>query len=339
METREINILIFSPSARKVWVQPLSKILNPSYWLLAYLAARLSERYNVYTVTKSFDPLLNVKEYKDNKIDILLSIGASYNPATLKAEFNKGFPMHERAFEIGEVIKKVVLKFNPYHININVDVRTWFDGLTEVFGTKPDVFITEQEMNWQQVGYLINNNIWQKSKKIKNIDFFFSGGVKSRQNEFLQLTKNLSLKKEIDGGGWDKYLKAEDGFICNGFTQWIDSVSKMVRAKYSVTLHEPLGTKEGWITAKLFENWGARVVNFIHSDYDNKNIYIPADYKLRVSSSDEIEKIIKDNKMAELIEYQEKHIRKEWADLENFFVNPFFKRFEKELIIWAEQRK
>ena len=68
MERKKINILIFSPSARKVWVQPLKKVLNPSYWLLAYLAARLSDIYNVFTITKSFDPVSKVKQYNDEKI-------------------------------------------------------------------------------------------------------------------------------------------------------------------------------------------------------------------------------------------------------------------------------
>lgn len=339
MERKKINILIFSPSARKVWVQPLKKVLNPSYWLLAYLAARLSDIYNVFTITKSFDPVSKVKQYNDEKIDIIVSIGASYNPATLKAEFNKGFPMHERAFEIGEITKKVNHKFNPYHVNINVDVRKWFDGLTEVFGIVPDEYITEQEMEWQKVGFLLNNKIYSESRKIKNIDFFFSGGVKSRQKQFLEMTKTLPFQKQIDGGGWDKYLKIEDGFVCNGFIQWFDSVQKMIRAKYSVTLHEPLGHNEGWITAKMFENMGARVVNFIHSDYDKYNLYLPKDYLLRVSTSDEIIKLTNEFGYNELLEYQNKFINKEWANLEKFYVQPFFKRFEKSIEQWAEQRK
>lgn len=339
MDRSKIKILLFSPSTRKVWVQPMTKVLNPSYWLLAYLSARLSDIYDVYTITKSFDAVGKVKHYRGEKIDILLSIGASYNPATLKAEFNKGFPMHERAFEIGEITKKVNAKFKPYHVNINVDVRKWFDGLTDVFGVIPDEYITEQEMGWQQVGYLLNNSIYQKSNKIKTKDFFFSGGVKSRQKQFLELAEDLKLIKEVDGGGWDKYLKKDKGFICNGFTQWNESVIKMIKAKYSVTLHEPLGHTEGWITAKLFENFGARTVNFIHNDYDKNYIYVPKNYKLRVSNSLEIEELINKYGYEKLLKYQNEIIKEEWGDLEEFYVKPFLKKFSQLVEKWAEQRK
>ena len=339
MEPKKINVLIFSPSARKVWVQPLKKVLNPSYWLIAYLAARLADKYTVYAISKSFDPINGVQQYRGESIDVLVSIGASYNPATLKAEFNKGFPMHERAFEIGYITKQIKAKYNPYHINLSVDVRQWFDGLTDVFGVTPDVFVTEQEMKWQQVGYLLNNEIYRKSKKTKNIDFFFSGGVKSRQVQFLEMTKGLKLTKIIDGGGWDKWLKKEDGYICNGFTKWHESVEKMIRAKYSVTLHEPIGHNEGWITAKAFENMGARVVNFIHSDYDKHNLYFPESYLLRVSKSEEIEALIKKHGYQGLLDYQEGFVKKEWADLSGFYVSPFLEKIEKLVTKWAEQKK
>ena len=321
------NILVYSPSARRIWVQPFKRILNPSYWLIAYLAARLADIHNVYTIEKSFSKVGKMHRYKDEKIDIVVSVGASYNPATLRAEFNKEFPAHDRAFEIGDITKRVFKKNNPQHINLSVDVRPWFDNLTKVFGKEPDQYITEQEMNWQQVGYLITDKLYHQYKKIKQDIFFFAGGIKSRQDRFLELTKNIQTTKIIHGGGWDKYLKREDGYICEGFNQYIKSVQTMLKAKWGLVIHEPLGNERGWITAKFFEHLGSRTIGFVDSQYDKDELYIPKNHILRVDKPDDIQNKIDKVGYATLIKEQNKLIKEEWADLEKFYVKPFFKKF------------
>lgn len=335
MDGTKLNVLLFSPSARKVWVQPMTKILNPSYWLIAYLSARLGDIHNVYTIEKSFSPLGKVKTYRDEKIDVIVSIGASYNPGTLKAEFNKGFPAHDRAFDIGYITKRVFKRDNPLHVNLCVDVRPWFDSLTEVFGKEPDAYITEQEMKWQQVGYLMNNALWERSNKRKLDYFFFSGGVKSRQDRFLHLTKNINRRKVIHGGGWDKYLKKEDEYICEGFNQYHVSVKKMLEAMWGLVIHEPLGNQEGWITAKLFEHLGSRTIAFVDSQYDKGEIYIPKNHVLRVDTPDDIELKINSIGYDALLEEQNKLIKPEWGDKESFYVKPFLEKFNS---IWDQQK-
>lgn len=337
MATTKLNILVFSPSARKVWVQPMTKILNPSYWLIAYLSARLADIHNVYTIDKSFSPVGKMKRYADEKIDVILSVGASYNPGTLKAEFNEGFPAHDRAFEIGHITKSVVAKHKPLHINLCVDVRPWFDNLTKVFGTEPDVYITEQEMQWQQVGYLMNDMLWRKKLLGKKYEpsyykdeiFFFSGGVKSRQDRFLYLTKSVTRSKIIHGGGWDKYLKEEDGYFCAGFKPYFESVQRMLDAKWGLVIHEPLGNEQGWITAKLFEHFGSRTIAFVDSQYDKNELYVPKNHVLRVDKPDDIENKIKEIGYDNLLSEQEKLIKPEWADLESFYVKPFFMKVDE----------
>ena len=316
-------ILIFSPSSRKVWTD-IRKALNPSYFIITYLAARLADHYPTYTITKSFDPVGNVKQYNGQHIDCMLSLGASYNPGTLTAEFNRGFAPHERAFEIADITQRVFKRYNPLHVNLCVDVRRWFDALN-IFGPPPDVFITEQEMQWQQAGYLVNSRL---PRPLKRDIFFFSGGVKSRQDRFLYLTQSLTLPKLVHGGGWSDYLPSPT-YETPGFMPWKDSVSQMLRAKYSLTLHEPIGNEAGWITAKLFENFGAQTVTFVDRHYDRHQQYVPADHVLRVDAPEDISSKIKTLGYDKLLHQQTQLINPAWADLEQFHVKPFLTRFAK----------
>lgn len=310
-------------------MQPLKRILNPSYWLIAYLAARLSDEHNVFTISKSFDPVARVQQYRGGPIDVVVSIGAAYSPATCAVQINKGFAQAERAFEIGHITCGVFEHYKPRHINLCVDVRPWFDRLTEVFGTEPDAYITEQEMGWQQAGYLINNSVWTKGRYAKRDIFFFSGGAKSRQERFLQLTRTLPGRKIIHGGGWDDILTPADGYELAGFQQWFDSVQVFMEAKYGCVLHEPLGNERGWITAKYFEHLGARTIGFVDSLYDSGHLYIPADSMFRVGSAEEIADKIKTVGYDKLLTAQLKCVRQEWGDLEGFYVRPFLKKFRE----------
>lgn len=322
------KILIFSPSSRKVWID-IHKALNPSYFIIAYLAARLGDRYEVYTIDKSFSPVGKVKHYTGQPVDCVVSIGASYNPATLKAEFNKGFAPHDRAFEIAYITQRVFNKYKPLHVNLCVDVRKWFDELN-LFGPPPDIYITEQEMGWQAVGYMVNSRLGHPPKRDT---FFFSGGVKSRQYRFKYLTQGIKLPKIIHGGGWSKHL--DSTYACAGFTPWVDSVKEMLRARYSLTLHEELGNQQGWVTAKLFENFGARVVTFVDAEYDRFNMYVPEDYLLRVDHAPDCQNLINLYGYDRLLMKQNALINPKWADLDGFYVIPFLNKFQQ---IWDAQR-
>lgn len=316
------NILIFSPSARMVWLEP-EKSLNPSYWIITYLATSLTRDYNVYTVG-SIKPQGVIKDYNGERIDVVVSIGANYNPATLKCDFKEGFSRHEKAFEIGRKTRWVFEVFNPLHINLCVDVRKWFPELTLMFGKEPDVYMTEQEMQWQQAGFYCMNRLLQKDVALVKTDtFFFSGGVKSRAKEFVVMTANLPFKKLVHGGGWEKYLSKEDGYECAGFQKWKDSADCMIKAKYGVVLHEPLGNKENWVTAKFFEYLGAGIVAFVSRQYDFSEMYITHDYLLRVDNADEANYLIKQYGYDNLLAYQNKLIKTEWKDIEGFYVQPF----------------
>jgi len=334
VEQKKINILVFSPSARKVWTDP-KKSLNHVYWMMAYLCAKLSTKHNIYTIEKSFSPKLEMKRYNNEKIDMVLSIGASYNPGTLNVEFKEGFARHDRAFEIGYITKRVFSNYNPIHVNMNTDVRMWFDSLTKTFGKSPDIFITEQEMKWQAIAYYLNKKL-KPRKTIKKDVFFFAGGVKKRGVDFLRYTKTIKLKKIIHGGGWEKLLKISDGYELHGFTAYIDSLKIQFMSKYGLVLHEPIGNKVGWITSKFFEYLGTDTVCFIAREYDKKEMYIPKDYILRVDNSEDINNLIETLGYDNLLKEQKKLINKDWLDYTNFYEKPFFDKINS---IWAEQKK
>lgn len=331
-----MNILTYSPSSRKIWTQPQTRVLNHVYWLLPYLMGKLADDINVFTIDKSFSPVGKMKHYKGEKIDMIVSLGASYSPATLNAQFTKGFSRHERIFEVGEIVKNVKAKFNPLDVNLAVDVRTWFPQLTEIFGGEPEIFITEQVMKWQQVGYYYNNKVYKSKKWKKQKFFFFAGGQKKRGESFLNYTKNLKLPKIIHGGGWEDLLKESDNFTLHGFQHFRESLKYKCQAMYGLVLHEPIGNEAGWITSKFFEYLGTDTVCFVANEYDKGNLYIPKDYILRVNNAEEINELISKYGYEYLLKEQRKLINKEWANFDKWFYLPFKQEIEK---IWDAQKK
>ena len=326
-----MNILAFSPSTRKVWID--RRAINPAYQLMAYLVARLSWEYNIYTIDKSFSPVYSMKRYTGQKIDAVISIGAIYNlsDTTKKLSFDPNYSRHKRIFEIAEITKEVFDKYNPPHINMCVDVNKWSQELTEMFGKEPDAYITEQEMGWQTYLYHYCHAIYKNQKQFhrKEDRFFYAGGAKNRTEDFLRLTKDIDMTKLIAGGGWNDILSKEDNYWLLGYIKFPECLQICIDSKYSVVFQTKEGNEQNWITGKLFMNIGTEVIGFIDKDYDREGIYVPKDSVLRVSNGEEINDKVYTLPYSKLIKEQQKIVKPKWSYVEGTYVRPFIRKVRK----------
>ena len=328
-----MNILVFSPSTRMVWTDA-KRALNPAYQLIAYLTATLSkyQEYTVYSVTQSFKPVMNMKPYKGQKIDMVISLGALYvlSDTTKKIKLDPNFPRHKRMIDAGEIVREVFDKWNPMHINLCVDVNKWSDELTEIYGKAPTYYITEQQEGWTTFLYHYCNRLYQSANMTKPTDFFYAGSAKNRGDSFLRLTENLDMQKVIAGSGWDRVAGRRGGYVLRGFQKFYPYVvTQMLNAKYTVVFQTAQGNEEGWLTGRLFMGMGTRTVGFIDREYDKYCLTVRKNSILRVSDADDITGRIKRYGYKRLLAEQEKMIVPQWENFYDFYVNPFKRRIRK----------
>jgi len=328
-----MNILIFSPSTRMIWID--KRALNPAYQLIAYLAASLSKNkdYTVYTVEKSFRPVMKVKPYKGQKIDLVISIGALYvlSDTTKKIKLDPNFPRHKRMLDIAKTVWVVFSKWCPPHINLCVDVNAWSDELTKLFGRRPDHYISEQEMGWQTFLYHYCNRVY-KSTSLKDMGdgFFYAGSAKNRVDDFLRLTEGLSMTKVVAGSGWEKALGGRNKYVLLGFQKFFPNViTRYLTSRWSVVFQTYEGNASGWITGRLFMNIGCRVVGFVDREYDKKCKYVPKNSILRVKDAEEIERRMRGFSYERLLAEQGKIIDPRWEDFDLSYVMPFERKVSK----------
>lgn len=110
-----------------------------------------------------------------------------------------------------------------------------------------------------------------------------------------------------------------------GFMPYWKSARLMLSSQYSVTLHEPLGEREGWITARYYENLGCGLVNFVDRDYDCGELVIPHKHPLRVASGELADKI-NGRSYADWIGLQSGLVDPAWADWTTWYYRPFASR-------------
>ena len=106
-----------------------------------------------------------------------------------------------------------------------------------------------------------------------------------------------------------------------------NSARLMLSSQYSVCLHEPIGERAGWITARWFENLGCGLVNFTDSDYSEK--VLPKDHPLRVSSGEELREKILERSYGEWITLQSELINPAWLDWRGWYYLPFRERLRE----------
>lgn len=323
-----MEILTFSASPRMMWVNDIKRMLNPSYWLLGALMERLSYDETVYTIKNSMRPTGKMKPYSGQSIDMIVIMGVAYSPGNLSSSFKKGYPRHQRVFDIAEHAFSAYQKYKPLVVELTVDVRRWYKEATDCFGFEPDIVITEQDMQWQQVGYLVSNKLFERNRLAKERQFVFCGSAKSRHKKMVDYMTHLPIPGIIDGGGWDKWLDDLPNIELRGFQKYYRSVSKMLSGQYGLSLHEPMGEDAGWVTAKFFENLGCRLVNFTDKDYDKNELLLPHNHPLRVFGGQDMAEKILAKPYEYWITLQDKLIDKRWLDYEGFYYQPFLRRLK-----------
>jgi hypothetical protein len=302
----------------------ITRALNPSYWLLARLMANLAEDETVYTVPESMTPVGKMKAWDGERVDKIVVMGCSYNPACIGDSFKKGYHRHERAFQIAEKVRPVYGRWRPEVVLLSVDVRPWFPSATECFGFEPDRIISEQEMHWAEVGYLVAHGLARRNRLPCKPLFTFAGGAKNRWRKMVDYVGKLPVPAVIHGGGWEPYLGKMGHVTLEGFRQYHESARLMLPSRYSLCLHEPVGEKAGWVTARWFENLGCGVVNFTDRDYAGR--VLPREHPLRVSSGEELREKILGRSYEEWIGLQSSLIKPEWLDWRKWYYLPFRER-------------
>lgn len=215
-------------------------------------------------------------------------------------------------------------KWKPEVVLLSVDVRPWFPSATECFGFEPDRIISEQEMRWQQVGYLVAHGLARRNRLRRLRQFCFAGGAKNRQTKMVDYVGKLPCRAVIHGGGWEPHLGQMEHVELEGFQQYHVSARAMLSSQYSLTLHEPIGEKAEWITARFYENLGCQLVNFTDHDYSEE--VLPRDHRLRVSSGEELREKIGGRDYRSWIEMQEELVNPEWLNWRKWYYRPFKER-------------
>lgn len=218
-------------------------------------------------------------------------------------------------------------KWKPEVVLLSVDVRPWFDSATECFGFSPDRIISEQEMKWQQIGYLVAHQLARRNRLPRQQLFCFCGGAKNRQAKMIDYVGRLPVPAIIHGGGWSEHLGQMKHVTLEGFQPYHVSARQMLSSQYSVCLHEPIGEKAGWITARWFENLGCGLVNF--TDHDYSEDVLAKDHPLRISSGEELREKILERPYEEWIRLQSDLTDPAWLDWRRWYYLPFRGRLRK----------
>lgn len=137
----------------------------------------------------------------------------------------------------------------------------------------------------------------------------------------------LPVPTVIHGGGWSEHLGHMKHVQLCGFQPYHKSVRLMLSSQYSVCLHEPVGEKAGWITARWYENLGCGLVNFADADYSED--VLPRDHPLRVSCGEELRAKILERPYEEWIKLQSDLINPAWLDWRSSFYIPFRDRLRE----------
>ena len=204
---------------------------------------------------------------------------------------------------------------------VSVDVRPWFPSATECFGFTPDRIISEQEMRWQQIGYLVAHGLAQRNRLTVNQQFTFCGGAKNRQAKMIDYVGKLPVPAILHGGGWSDHLGGMSHVELEGFQPYWNSARLMLSSMYSICLHEPIGEQAGWVTARFYENLGCGLVNFTDRDYSED--VMPRDHPLRVGSGDELREKIGERPYEDWIDLQSELVNPAWLDWRGWYYLPF----------------
>ena len=312
-----------------MWLD-IRKILNPSYWLLARLMANLAEDEEVFVVPESMDPVGKMRPWEGQRVDKIVVMGCSYNPACIGDSFKKGYVRHRRAFQISEKVRPAYEKWGPEVVLLSVDVRPWFPSATECFGFSPDRIISEQEMGWAQVGYLVAHQLARRNRLQRHALFTFCGGAKNRWPKMVDYVGKLPVPAVIHGGGWSEHLGGMSHVELCGFQPYWRSARQMLSSQYSVVLHEPVGEKAEWVTARWFENLGCGLVNFVDRDYSEQ--VLPRDHPLRVGDGEELREKILERHYKSWIRMQSALIDPRWLDWRGRYYEPFRERLREEIL-------
>jgi hypothetical protein len=325
-----VNVLTFSASPRKIWVDQLDRMLNPSFWLLGALMKRLSYDATVYTITDSMNPCGMIKPYVGQPIDKIVIMGVAYSPANLGSSFKKGYPLHQRAFDIAAIAQRAIARWKPEIVLLTVDVRGWYADASACFGFEPDRVITEQDMRWQEIGYYVAHNLRASRMVGKKSQLGFSGHAKLRYEKMAAYMAAVPVPVVIHGGGWDKPMEPLSHVKLCGTQDFIDSARMLSESQFGFVLHEPMGEAAGWVTAKFYENLGFECIAFTDAAYDSGERALPADHFLRVHTPDELHDKISTVQMTQsykaVIRDQNKLIDPRWLDFDGYYYRPFLDR-------------
>lgn len=309
-----------------MWVSPIHRILNPSYWLLGRLLQNLAEDETVYVVSDSMTPVGRMLPYRGQPVDKIVVMGVAYSPGAIGSSFKKGYVRHERAFRIAEIVRRAYEQFRPEVVELTVDVRRWYQDAADCFGFWPDRVITEQEMRWQQVGYLLTHELARQNRFTRQRRFAFSGNAKQRYPKMIRYMEHLPIPATIHGGGWEPHLGQMDHVWLEGTQPYWRSAHLMLSSQYGLTLHEPVGEEAEWITAKFYENLGTDLVNFVDLDYDRGELELPHSHPLRVESGEELRDKIEARPYEEWNKLQRELIDPSWLDWRGWYYLPFRER-------------
>ena len=327
-----MNILTFSASPKKIWVDNPRRMLNPSYWLLGALMKRLARDMTVFVVPESMDATGRLKMYRGEKIDMMVIMGVAYSPPTIGSSFKRGFVRHRRAFDIGCVVSRVYERDRPLVVLLTVDVRGWYRDATECFGLEPDTVITEQEMRWQQVGYYVARKLSSARMPDKQMRLGFSGHAKKRYSKFRLYMETLPIPAVVDGGAWENHLGHLPNVTLRGTKPFVESAAMLLDSQVGFVLHEPVGEVAGWITAKFFENLGFGCIAFTDKDYDSGGVVLPHDHSLRVTSPADLAANLRKFDYDSWVELQNELVDPAWMDFDAFFYEPFRSRLFADVV-------
>lgn len=335
-----MNILIFPASVRKIWINDFKRIRNPGYCLFGWLVKRLScTSHRIFVAGNSVEIIKGISPWRGEGIDMILILGADYTPYNTKISYKNGIPTNgpfaksrpssSQIYAIRNDLNKLPTK--PFIYFLSVDVRGWEKNAEKVLGVVPNDIVTEQEMHWQEIGYVVTKRLRDKLQGVPKYGFGFHGHMKNRQQKGVDYFNTIPVPLTIDGMGWSPTLFTNQNITCRGQKTFIESVMMMNSKRYSITMHEPEGNEQGWITTRYFENLALDVVNFVDREYDKRERVIAHNDFRRVTSPHDLrEKILfleKDpNEVRSIINKQQAEVDPLWMDFNTFFYIPFKKR-------------
>jgi hypothetical protein len=137
----------------------------------------------------------------------------------------------------------------------------------------------------------------------------------------------LPVPAIIHGGGWEPYLGKMQHVTLEGFQPYHESARLILSSLYSLCLHEPIGEKADWVTARWFENLGCQVVNFTDRDYAER--VLPREHPLRVGDGEELREKILERSYEEWVSLQTELINPDWLNWRSWFYLPFRRRLRE----------